>query len=41
MTVERLHTVTHCEGSVYPSDHFPVVAELRAISSSQMRTTNA
>lgn len=29
MTVERISTVTHREGRVYPSDHFPVVAELR------------
>jgi endonuclease/exonuclease/phosphatase family metal-dependent hydrolase len=29
MAVERLSTVTHCAGSVYPSDHFPVVAEMR------------
>jgi endonuclease/exonuclease/phosphatase family metal-dependent hydrolase len=29
MTVERLSTVTHSAGSLYPSDHFPVVAELR------------
>jgi hypothetical protein len=29
MSVARLSTVTHSAGSVYPSDHFPVVAELR------------
>ncbi len=26
---ERMSTVAHCAGGVYPSDHFPVVAELR------------
>jgi endonuclease/exonuclease/phosphatase family metal-dependent hydrolase len=29
MAVERLSTVTHCVGSIYPSDHFPVVAQMR------------
>jgi endonuclease/exonuclease/phosphatase family metal-dependent hydrolase len=29
MRVERVSTVTHSTDKVYPSDHFPVVAELR------------
>jgi endonuclease/exonuclease/phosphatase family metal-dependent hydrolase len=29
MEVDRVTTVTHHQGSVYPSDHYPVLAELR------------
>jgi endonuclease/exonuclease/phosphatase family metal-dependent hydrolase len=29
ITVERVTTVTHHEGRVYPSDHYPVLAEMR------------
>jgi endonuclease/exonuclease/phosphatase family metal-dependent hydrolase len=28
MKVECMSTVTHCDGSLYPSDHFPVMAEM-------------
>jgi endonuclease/exonuclease/phosphatase family metal-dependent hydrolase len=28
LTVERITTITHHEGSIFPSDHYPVLAEL-------------
>jgi endonuclease/exonuclease/phosphatase family metal-dependent hydrolase len=31
MLVESLCTVTHCAGGLYPSDHFPVVAQMRSV----------
>lgn len=29
LTVTRITTLTHCQGNVYPSDHYPVLAEFQ------------